>query len=138
MTGRRKLLQRVAERLKALGDPTRLEILHTLEGREVCVGEVLARVGSSQANISKHLAVLRRAGIVEARREGLHVFYRTTDDSVFTICVCVRDALARRLASEKRAIAPGPREVPRARARGQAENVRSRPRASRSNSGRTK
>jgi DNA-binding transcriptional ArsR family regulator len=138
MTGRRKLLQRVAERLKAIGDPTRLEILHTLEGREMCVGDVLARVGGSQANISKHLAVLRRSGIVEARREGLHVFYRTTDDSVFTICVCVRDALTRQLASESRAIAPAPRKVPRTHDRGQAKNVRTRPRASRSNSGRTK
>lgn len=101
---RRELLRRIAERLRALGDATRLEILHALDGAELCVGDVLERVGGSQANVSKHLAVLRRAGIVEARREGLKVYYRASDDSVFTICRSVRDALARHAASEQRAV----------------------------------
>jgi ArsR family transcriptional regulator len=104
MTERRELLRRIAERLRALGDPTRLEILHALEGGELCVSDVLQHVGGSQANVSKHLAVLRRAGIVEARRDGLNVFYRTADDSVFVICRCAREALARHVASEQRAI----------------------------------
>jgi ArsR family transcriptional regulator len=105
MTEHRELLRRIAERLRALGDATRLEILHALEGGELCVGDVLEHVGGSQANVSKHLAVLRRAGIVEARREGLNVFYRTVDDSAFTICRCAREALARHVAREQRAIA---------------------------------
>ena len=109
MEGRHELLCRIAERFKALGDPTRLEILHALEGRELCVGDVLARVGGSQANVSKHLAVLRRAGIVEARRQGLKVFYGTADESVFDICSSVRDALARHAANEQRAIGRGRR-----------------------------
>jgi ArsR family transcriptional regulator len=106
MGERRELLRRIADRLRALGDPTRLEILHVLQEGELCVGDVIAEVGGTQANVSKHLAVLRRAGIVEARREGLKVFYSTTDDSVFTICRAVRDALARRVATEQRAISP--------------------------------
>jgi ArsR family transcriptional regulator len=116
MTGRRELLQRIAARLRALADPTRLEIVHALEAGELCVGDVIARVGGSQANVSKHLAVLRRAGVVESRREGLNVFYRTADGSAFTICRCVRDALARRLASDERAITGGIDERPARRA----------------------
>ena len=80
------VLERIAERLKALADPTRLRILHILEDGERCVSEVVDRVGGSQANVSKHLAILRRAGLVVCRRRGLHVLYRVTDATSLSIC----------------------------------------------------
>jgi DNA-binding transcriptional ArsR family regulator len=91
---REELLARIAERLKAMADPTRLRLLHALEGGEICVSDLAAQVGGSQANVSKHLAVLRKAGLVACRRDGMNVCYSIADRSAFEVCRTVCDALA--------------------------------------------
>ena len=88
-----QLIERIAVRLKAMGNPVRIKILHALEDGELPVGQIVARVGSSQANISKQLSVLRGAGLVDSRREGVSVCYRITDPMVFDICRAVCDSL---------------------------------------------
>jgi DNA-binding transcriptional ArsR family regulator len=88
------LLVRIAERLKAMADPTRLRLLHQLEQGEICVGDLAVQVGGSQANVSKHLAVLRKAGLVRCRRDGMNVCYAIADRSAFDVCRTVCDALA--------------------------------------------
>src|SRR5271154_2521111 len=60
----------------ALADPTRLRLLNLMNGREVCVCYFVEILNQSQPKISRHLAYLRRAGIVEARREGKWMHYR--------------------------------------------------------------
>ncbi|MBN2398259.1 MAG: winged helix-turn-helix transcriptional regulator [Deltaproteobacteria bacterium] len=55
---------------KAMGNPTRLKILAELAKNERCVGDVESLIGSGQANISQHLAILKRNGIVDCRKEG--------------------------------------------------------------------
>jgi DNA-binding transcriptional ArsR family regulator len=60
---------------KALSDPTRREILRLLGRREMSVGEIVEKFAMSQPSISRHLAVLRSAGLVTARREGQNVVY---------------------------------------------------------------
>ena len=102
-----QLLARIADRLKAMADPMRLHILHVLQGGELCVNDILAEVGGSQANVSKHLSVLRRAGLVDCRREGVNVYYRVSDPTVFAICSTVCDSLERQVDAEKRDIALG-------------------------------
>lgn len=64
--------------LAALADPTRLRILNLLNGREVCVCYFVEILKLPQPKISRHLAYLRRAGIVSARREGKWMHYRIT------------------------------------------------------------
>ena len=59
----------------ALADPTRLRLLNLMEGREVCVCHFVEILKQSQPKISRHLAYLRRAGIVSARREGTWMHY---------------------------------------------------------------
>jgi len=110
MTGRapnppasRELLERIAERLKALAEPTRLSILHALDDGERSVTELTEAVDSSQANVSKHLGVMRKAGIVRARREGMNVYYSAADPAAFEVCRLMCNALeqkARRELSE--------------------------------------
>ncbi len=102
-----QLLEKIADRLKAMADPTRLRILHVLQDGERCVTDVLSIIGGSQANVSKHLSVLRRVGLVECRREGVNVFYRIEDPTVFAICATVCDSLERHVETEKREIAAG-------------------------------
>ncbi len=102
-----ELLQRIAEVLKAMADPTRLKILHSLQQGERCVSDILEVVGGSQANVSKHLSVLKRAGLVESRRDGLNVFYEISDEGVFTICRNVCDSLEVRIDREHQTIIEG-------------------------------
>ena len=71
-----------AEFLKALGQPTRLRILEMLADGERCVCDIQLAIGEEQSNVSKPLAILRRAGILEARREGPRVVYRIRDARV--------------------------------------------------------
>jgi ArsR family transcriptional regulator, arsenate/arsenite/antimonite-responsive transcriptional repressor len=60
----------------ALADPTRLRLLNLMDGREVCVCYFVEILKQSQPKISRHLAYLRRAGIVSARRDGKWMHYR--------------------------------------------------------------
>ena len=94
-------MEGIAGFLKVLADPTRLRLLHALQGGERCVSELLGELPCTQANVSKHLALLRTAGIVEFRRQGTQVYYRIADPAVFAICGVVCGAMQRSL-DEKR------------------------------------
>lgn len=73
--------ERIAERFRGLADPTRLMILdHLRRHGEAAVGEIAARVGASQQNTSKHLTVLRTAGMVARRKRGTSALYRVADE----------------------------------------------------------
>lgn len=88
-----QLLAQVAERFRVLGDETRLSILRTLlQERELNVGELVERLDTTQANVSKHLKVLLAAGIVGRRRAGTAAYYAIIDPSVTRLCdlVCGR------------------------------------------------
>jgi len=102
-----ELFGQIAERLKALADPNRLRILHALEDRERNVSDLLAELGGSQANLSKHLARMRRAGILASRREGTSVYYRVADPAAFAVCRTVCDAMERQLDETREAIRGG-------------------------------
>ena len=74
-----------AARFKALAHPVRLQILDMLRGGEVCVCHMETALGRRQAYISQQLMVLRDAGLVESRKEGLSVFYRLVDDVALSL-----------------------------------------------------
>jgi ArsR family transcriptional regulator len=65
----------LAHLFAALADPTRLQLLNLMHGREVCVCHFVDILKQSQPKISRHLAYLRRAGLVSARREGTWMHY---------------------------------------------------------------
>jgi ArsR family transcriptional regulator len=71
-----------AEFLQAVGQATRLRILEVLAEGARCVCDIQAAVREQQSNVSKHLAVLRRAGILTARRDGGRVIYRVRDGRI--------------------------------------------------------
>jgi DNA-binding transcriptional ArsR family regulator len=72
-------------RFKALAHPVRLQILDMLRNGEICVCHMEAALGKRQAYISQQLMVLRDAGLVASRKDGLSVFYRLVDDVVFDL-----------------------------------------------------
>ena len=91
-----KRIDAMATLFQALGDPTRLRIVGLLLAGEVCVCDIHESLRITQPKASRHLAYLRRAGLVETRREGLWVHYRLadTDDAVLDP---VRQAVAHAL-----------------------------------------
>ena len=78
-------LEKKANILKALGQPTRLRIMEYLRDGERCVCEIFPAIGGQQSNISRHLAVLKQAGLVADRRVGVSIFYRVKDPAIFKI-----------------------------------------------------
>jgi ArsR family transcriptional regulator len=60
---------------KAFSDPTRLRILHMLRGGELCVCDIGEVLNASQPKVSRHLAYLRKAGLVASRKQGLWIYY---------------------------------------------------------------
>src|SRR5215204_5741908 len=72
-------LQNMERLFQALGDSTRLRILGLLMTGEVCVCHIHESLRISQPKASRHLAYLRRAGLVETRRQGLWIYYRLAD-----------------------------------------------------------
>jgi DNA-binding transcriptional ArsR family regulator len=71
---------------RALGDPKRLCVLESLADGEVSVGDLASKVACQVPNMSQHLAVLRSAGLVTARRDGNTVYYRLSDPRVLEAC----------------------------------------------------
>jgi ArsR family transcriptional regulator len=90
-------LEMVARRFKVLGEPMRLRLLHALESGEQSVSALMEATGATQANVSKHLSLLMSAGLVDRRREGLHVYYFISDPMVFELCALVCSGLKRQL-----------------------------------------
>ncbi len=96
----------VAARFRALGEPTRLKILERLFRSPASVGEILASVGGTQANVSKHLAVLRSGRLVGHTKAGNRTVYRITDPALEQICAIVCDAVTRDARAEAKAVSP--------------------------------
>jgi len=94
------LIPFAAARFKLLGDPVRLALLATLQEGEKTVTDLARAIRRSQPNVSQHLAALARAGLVEARREGNHVFYRSSDPFVARLCETVCASVTSRFQSE--------------------------------------
>ena len=93
-------LARVAEVFKALAEPRRLKILNALRDGERNVSELVALSDTSQANVSKHLALLTQAGIVAREQRGNCVYYRMADPATFELCDLVCGQLLRKTMAE--------------------------------------
>ncbi|MBF0218606.1 MAG: winged helix-turn-helix transcriptional regulator [Gammaproteobacteria bacterium] len=72
-------IERASRALKAMSHPLRLKILCTLGEYEISVQDIVERVGTSQSNISQHLAILRDKGILSSRKDANRVYYRMVD-----------------------------------------------------------
>ncbi len=79
-------LVEIAEKFKALSEPSRLAVLRRLMEGEAAVGEIAEDIGQSQPNVSRHLAGLRRAGFVVGQRDGQSIYYSICDPVVIKLC----------------------------------------------------
>ncbi len=98
----------VAARFRALGEPTRLKILERLFRSPASVGEILDSVGGTQANVSKHLSVLRSGRLVARRKAGNRIVYSISDPAIERLCAIVCDAVTRDARAEAKAVTAAP------------------------------
>jgi ArsR family transcriptional regulator len=84
-------IERASRSLKAMSHPLRLKILCTLGAQEVSVQDIVDQVGTSQSNISQHLAILRDKGILAARKDANRVYYRVSDGRTLRLIGMMRE-----------------------------------------------
>jgi len=88
-------LEQIATRFKMLGEPMRLRILQAVCKGPRSVNGIVAATGSTQANVSKHLALLAAGGVLTRKKEGQCVYYSMKNQLVVKLCELVRAQLVR-------------------------------------------
>lgn len=84
-------VQIAARALKAISHPLRLKILCVVGDQEVCVQDIVDAVGTSQSNISQHLAILRDKSVLTTRKDANRVYYRVADQRTLQLIVMMRE-----------------------------------------------
>lgn len=100
MERQRRLIAKQAKIFKALGHPSRLLMVDALRDGEKCVCDLQALVGDDMSTVSRHLTVLREAGVVTARREGTNVFYALELCCLDKFLACTREHVERKIAEQ--------------------------------------
>ena len=99
---RLQLFKMQADICKTMADPKRLMIVHELREGELSVGELASRLELPQANISQHLSLMRKRGIVTTRREGTTIFYSLASRKIAEACDIVQCVLAEQLEGNRK------------------------------------
>ncbi len=84
-------IDRASRSIKAMSHPLRLKILCALSDQEVSVQDIVTLVGTSQSNISQHLAILRDKGILASRKDANRVYYRVGDSRTLRLISMMRE-----------------------------------------------
>lgn len=92
-----RVFEEVSSYFSVMAEPTRLKILHAICQQEKPVNTIVEEVGATQTNVSRHLSLMYRAGVVSRRKEGNQVFYRITDPAMMEICRTVCTQIASQL-----------------------------------------
>ncbi|MBL8361532.1 MAG: helix-turn-helix transcriptional regulator [Rubrivivax sp.] len=106
-----KVFDSVAELFGVLSTPIRLKIISAVCHGEKNVSELLSVIDTTQPNMSQHLGMLYRSGVLARRREGTQIYYRLQSERVATLCRAVCTQVAIELDEESK-VSPGDRLVP--------------------------
>jgi DNA-binding transcriptional ArsR family regulator len=90
---KKMLFEKQAEIAKAIAHPLRIAILDFLKNSEQCVCDIAEQVGSEQSNVSRHLSVMIKAGVLEYRKEGLKVIYKLKTPCILDCFLCITACL---------------------------------------------
>ncbi len=99
---KRLLFEKQAEIVSAMAHPIRIAILDFLKGREQCVCDIAKHIGSEQSNVSRHLSIMVRAGVLECRKEGLWVIYRLKAKCIINFLSCTTACLRQQAKESER------------------------------------
>lgn len=92
MEERSHAIDAVASYFGVLSEPTRIRIMHAICEEEKTVSQIVEELGASQTNVSRHLGIMHRSGVLSRRKQGNQVYYRTADAAMVDLCrsVCKR------------------------------------------------
>jgi DNA-binding transcriptional ArsR family regulator len=93
----KKRYERQAEVVRALAHPIRIAIADLLKGGERCVCDIAEYVGAERSNVSRHLSIMLKAGVVRTRKEGVMVFYELRTPCILNFLACASDVLRHNL-----------------------------------------
>ena len=91
----------VAAYFRVLSEPTRLRIMHSICEQEKPVSQIVEELGATQTNISRHLNLMRRGGVLLRRKEGNQAYYRAADAQMVELCRRVCGRIAAQLDEKK-------------------------------------
>ncbi|NQT18267.1 MAG: winged helix-turn-helix transcriptional regulator [Planctomycetes bacterium] len=100
----RKLYELKAEVFRAVAHPLRLAVIDFLKDGEQCVCDIARHIGAQRSNVSRHLAVMLKAGVVEHRKDGLRMIYSLKAPCILNFLSCVTDLLRRRMEQNRAAL----------------------------------
>ncbi len=96
------LFERQAEVAKAIAHPLRIAIVDFLKDGEQCVCDIAEHIGSERSNVSRHLAVMVNAGVLEYHKEGLKVIYKLKTPCILDFFSCVAGVLKQQIKDSKK------------------------------------
>ena len=91
------VVKMTADFFKTLSHPARIKILHSLEGGERCVCEIIEEVDIEQSNLSQHLGVLKKQGIIDSHKDGQKVIYHIVYPSVLDVISAAEKTLSEQI-----------------------------------------
>jgi len=97
----KQLYELKAEMIQAAAHPLRLALIDALEDGEMCVGDLARAVSAERSNVSRHLAVMVKAGLLKSRRNGLNVLYTMRAPCMRKFLDCVTDLLRAKLKTDR-------------------------------------
>lgn len=96
----KKLYELKAEIIQAVAHPIRLAIIEYLVDGEQCVCDIIEHVGAQRSNVSRHLSVMLRSGVVESRKDGLKMIYSLKTPCIVNFLGCIEDVLKERMLTQ--------------------------------------
>ena len=90
-----------ADFFKTLSHPVRIKILHSLKNGELCVCDIIEEVGIEQSNLSQHLGILKKQGIIDSRKDGQKVIYRIVYQSVMDVVGAAEKTLSEQISNSQ-------------------------------------
>lgn len=91
LIGRGQNIREAADAMRAMAHPLRMKILCLVGNNELMVQEIVDGVGTSQSNVSQHLAILKERGLLSSRREANKVLYRIEDPRILKMIALTRE-----------------------------------------------
>ena len=119
MDQRNHAVDAVASYFGVLSEPTRIRIMHAICEEEKTVSQIVNELGASQTNVSRHLGIMHRSGVLARRKQGNQVYYRTADAAMVDLCRSVCKRISERveermpLRGELLRLMPQPKQKPK-------------------------
>jgi len=95
------VIKLTADFFKTLAHPTRIEILHCLEKGEMCVCDIIEEMDIEQSNLSQHLGLMKKQGIIDSRKDGQKVIYRIVYQSVMDVVGAAEKTLSEQISNSQ-------------------------------------